>query len=72
MKLNIMKKDESFIGIYGNKIALKNKKGEIRIVSIVLEEDVIRVDNDAEVTIGFGNGEVIVGDMDDSIEVTTF
>ncbi len=72
MRLNIMRKDESFVGIYGNKVALKNKKGEIRIVSIILDDDGIRIEQNTEVIIGFGNGEVTIGNMDENIEVTTF
>lgn len=72
MRINIMQKGEQFIGIFDNKIALKRKNGEVRVVAIILDEDGIRVDKDAELIIGYGDGEVIVGDMDDEIEVTTF
>lgn len=71
MRINIMKDGEKFIGIYGNKIALQNESGEVRLVTMT-EDDGIRVDPEQEIVIGFGNGEVIVGDIDKNIEVTTF
>ena len=71
MRLNIMKKSERFIGIFDNKIALQDNNGEVRIISLV-EDDGIRVDQEAEIVIGFGDGEVEYGDIDQGIEITTF
>lgn len=71
MRLNIMKDSERFIGIYDNRIALQNNNGEVRIVSLV-DDDGIRVDKEAEIIIGFGDGTVEYGDMDEDIEITTF
>ncbi len=71
MKINIMQKGEKFIGISDNKILLENKKGEVRIVRLIEDEDGIRVDPE-EVIISYGNGTVAIGDMDKDIEVTVF
>ena len=71
MRLNIMKDSERFIGIYDNRIALQNNNGEVRIVSLV-DDDGIRVDKEAEIIIGFGDGTIEYGDMDEDIEITTF
>ena len=71
MRINIMKDAERFIGIFNDRLALQNSKGEVRIVTLI-EDDGIRVDPDREIIIGFGNNEISVGDMDDGIEVTTF
>ena len=71
MRINIMKDGERFIGIYGDRIALQNNNGEVRIVKMV-EDDGIRVDPEQEIIIGFGDGEVCIGDIDQGIEITTF
>ncbi len=72
MKLDIMRSDEEFFGIFDNKIVIKKKNGEVRIVTIVLDQDGIRVDKDSEMIIGYGDGRITVGNIDDGIEVTTF
>ena len=71
MKINVMRKNERFIGMFGNKIALENQKGEIRIVVLEDSEEGIRVGRE-EIIIGFGNGTVEIGDSETGIEVTTF
>lgn len=71
MRLNIMKKSERFIGIFDNRIALQDNNGEVRIITLI-EDEGIRVDQDAEIVIGFGDGEVEYGDIDQGIEITTF
>ncbi len=72
IRLDIMKKGEKFIGINGNQIMLKTKTGEIRIVTIRQDEEGVWIDDKMEMLIGFGNGEITVGDMDEDIEVTMF
>ena len=72
MRLEIMRNDESFAGMNGNKVFLKRDNGEVRIVSFILDGDGIMVDKDREVVIGFGKGAVTVGDMDEDIEITSF
>ena len=71
MRIDIMKDDEKFIGIYDNRIALQNSKGEVRIVTLI-EDDGIRVDPEKEIIIGFGSNVITAGDMDEGFEVTTF
>ncbi len=72
MRIDVMEKGEMFIGMEGMRIFLRKKSGEVRIVSLVEDEDGIRVDPRKEVIIGFGKGMVTFGDVDDGIEVTTF
>lgn len=72
MKLKIMRKDETFIGISDNKIILKRKNGDIRIVTIVLDEDGIRIAPDKELIITHGSGIVEFKDPDSGIETVTF
>lgn len=71
MRINIMKEDEKFAGIFDNRIALQNSRGEVRIVSLI-EDDGIRIDTEHEIVIGYGNNEVTYGNIDDSVEITTF
>ncbi len=72
MQINVMKKGEHFVSFTGDRIVLENKKGEIRIVCLVLDQDGIRVDPEKEIRIGYGNGTVSIGDMDEGIEITNF
>ena len=72
MKIDIMKKGEAFLGMQDGRIFLQTRKGEVRIVSVVMDEDGIRIDEGREIIIGFGDGTVTVGDAEDGIEVTTF
>ncbi len=72
MRINVMKDDERFKGISENRIILENTRGEIRIVTLIEDEDGIRLDPDKEVIIGYGDGTVEAGDMDEGIEITNF
>ncbi len=72
MRINLMREDERFKGISENRLIFENTRGEIRIVTLIEDEDGIRVDTDREIVIGYGDGTVEYGDMDDGIEITTF
>lgn len=72
MKMNIMKKDESFIGIWENYIILRNKRGEARLVMMTNDEYGVHVVPNSEILITYGNGNVSIGDMDSGIEITNF
>ena len=71
MKINVMRKGERFIGLVDSKILLENKRGEVRIVRLIEDEDGIRIDPE-EVIISYGRGTVVAGDIDNGIEVTVF
>ncbi len=71
MRINVMKKKEKFLGMTEEKIFLERPNGEIRVVRIIEDEEGIRVDPE-EVIIGYGNGTVVIGDIEDSIEITSF
>ena len=72
MRINVMRKDEHFVGLSGDRIILENKKGEVRIVCLEWDEDGVRINPEKEIVIGFGQGTVQIGDMDDSVEITYF
>ena len=72
MKINIMKKGEKFVGIQDGRIILRRKDGVIRLVSIELDSDGYRVIPEKEIIIGYGEGEISIGNMDTGIEVVTF
>ncbi len=72
MRINVMRKDERFLSLSGNRIILENDKGEVRIVLLKEDEDGIRIDRESEIVIGFGNGTVEIGDMEDGVEITNF
>ena len=71
MRINVMRKGEEFIGLVDNKILLRNKKGEVRIVRLIEDEDGIRIDPE-EITISYGDGTVEYGDIENDIEITNF
>ncbi len=71
MRINVMKKKEKFLGMTEEKIFLERPNGEIRVVRIIEDEEGIRVYPE-EVIIGYGNGTVVIGDIEDSIEITSF
>ena len=72
MRVNIMKKGEKFIGIQDGWIILEQKNGSVRLVRIEADDDGYRVIPEKEVIIGYGNGEISIGDMETEIEVLTF
>ncbi|MBO4320535.1 MAG: hypothetical protein J5857_08705 [Treponema sp.] len=72
MRINVMREDERFREISENRIILENARGEIRIVSLIMDEDGIRIDPEKEIIIGYGDGTVEIGDMDEDMEVTSF
>lgn len=72
MRINIMKKGEKFIGIQDGWIMLRQKDGAVRLVRIEADEDGYRVIPEKEIHIGYGDGEISIGDMDTGIEVVTF
>lgn len=73
MRINILRKDEECVGIYNGYLMIRHKKkGEMRLVKLINDEMGIRISPEDEVIIGYGDGTVVYGDMDDRIEVTTF
>ncbi len=72
MRINVMKENERFLELSGNRIILENENGEIRIVLLKEDEDGIRIDPEKEIIIGFGDGTVEIGNMDDDIEIVNF
>ena len=73
MRINILRKDEECAGIYNGYLMIRHKKkGEMRLVKLINDEMGIRISPEDEVIIGYGDGTVVYGDMDDGIEVTTF
>ena len=72
MRINVMKKGEHVVGVFGDRIVLENKKGEARIICLEWDEDGIRINPEKEIQIGFGPGTVQIGDMDEGVEVTNF
>ncbi|SFB66455.1 hypothetical protein [Butyrivibrio sp. YAB3001] len=71
MKINIMKKHEKFIGMSEGKIFLERPNGEVRIVRLIEDDDGIRIAPE-EIIIGYGSGTVVIGDIDNSVEITNF
>lgn len=72
MKVNIMRQEETFIGVQDGWIMLRHADGTVRLVKIDADEDGYRVLPEKEITIGYGDGEIIFGDMDTGIEVVNF
>lgn len=72
MKINVMKKGDRFIGIYGNKIIFETRNKEIRIITLEEDTEGIRINSEKELIIGYGNGTVEYGNLENGIELINF
>ena len=72
MRINIMTEGEKFIGIKDGWITLQHEDGTVRLVKIEADEDGYHIIPEKEIIIGYGEGEISIGDMDTGIELTTF
>ncbi len=73
MRINILKKGEEFVGLYGNMIGIKKPSGEVELTEIILDENgCIRLDSKPKVCIGYGDNVIEVSDETGSVQVATF
>ena len=73
MKINIMKKGDEFVGLYGNLIAIKKPSGEVELTEIILDDTgCIRLENKPKILIGYGENIVDITSEDGRVEVATF
>ena len=72
MKINIMKKGDKFVGLYGNLIAIEKPSGEVEMTEIILEDGLIRIGEKPKIHIGYGDGVIQVSSKNGNIEVATF
>lgn len=76
IRINILNKGDSVIGVTEKMVVVQRKNGEVDIVPIIFEEEgqPPRVDVENIVTIGYGknNVETIIEGDNGDIKVTTF
>ena len=73
MQINILKKGDEFVGLYGNLIAIRKSGGEVELTEIEVDENgCIRLAASPKITIGYGENVVSVSSEDGNIEVSTF
>lgn len=73
MRINILKKGDVFVGLYGNLIAIKRPSGEVELSEITLDNTgFIRLKKNPKLIIGYGDNVVDVCSEDVDVEVATF
>lgn len=71
-KFELLKKGETVLNVWDNKIAVKKASGEVEIFQYNIDESgYLRLEKDT-VLITFGTGIIRVKDDDSSLEVGTF
>lgn len=71
VKVNILRKGDSVIGVTQEFVAVRRKNGETDIFGLIVGKDGIRIDFDRVLTIGFGEMTVEY-ETDNGIVVTNF
>lgn len=71
MVLGLLKKGDVVLNVTNEFVAIRNKKGEVKIVPIIKEGNCWRVDYENIVTIGYGDNTVMVED-ENGIQITNF
>ena len=73
MQINIMKKGDEFVGIYGNLVAIKKMSGEVELTELILDENgCIRLDKTPKIRIGYGDNVVEVDSSEGDVKTATF
>ena len=71
--INLMKKGDEFVGLYGNLIAIRKPDGVTELTEIVLDEKgCIRLEKEPKIVIGYGDNVVSVSAEDGKVEISTF
>lgn len=70
MVIRILKKGDRVINVTQDFIAVQRKNGEVDIISIVRDNETLRIDPEATITIGYGDN-VVQTDAGD-VTITTF
>ena len=71
MKINILKRGDHVIAIKEDYIAVEHKSGEVEIFPLINDNNMLRLDLENNIVIGFGNG-TIENYCDEDIKVITF
>lgn len=72
VKIEILKKDDSILNVWDNKIAVKKKNGDVEIFIYELDETGLPKISNNSILITRGNGVVRAKTDDSSIEFGTF
>ena len=73
MRVNILKIGDSFIGLYGNLIAIRKPTGEVELTEITVDNTgFIRLEKKPKLVIGYGDNVVDISSDDGGVEVATF
>lgn len=70
MTIGILKKGDHVINVTSEFIAVERKNGEVDIIPIIRDGEMMRVDSENIVTIGYGDN--IVQTEADDVTITTF
>ena len=71
MVLGLLKKGDEVLNVTNDFVAIKRKKGDVDIVSIIKEGDSWRVDFENIVTIGYGDNTVTF-ENENGVQITNF
>lgn len=70
MVIRILKKGDRVINVTSDFIAVQRKNGEVDIISIVRDNETLRIDPEAVITIGYGDN--VVQTEAGDVTITTF
>jgi hypothetical protein len=70
MIIRILKKGDRVINVTSDFIAVQRKNGEVDIISIVRDNETLRIDPESVITIGYGDN--VVQTESGDVTITTF
>ena len=70
MIIRILKKGDRVINVTSDFIAVQRKNGEVDIISIVRDNETLRIDPGSVITIGYGDN--VVQTESGDVTITTF
>ena len=70
MRINVLKKGDHVINVTSEFIAIERKSGEVDIIPLFKDGEVLRVDSEKTITIGYGDN--VIQAQDGDVTVSTF
>ena len=71
MKLDLLKKGDEVLNVTSEFIAIKRKRGEVDIIPIINDGEMVRIDYDNIITIGYGDNTVTY-ENEKGVRITNF
>lgn len=73
LRINLLKKGDEFVGMYGNLVAVKKSSGEVELTEVILDENgCIRLEHKPKIIIGYGDNVIDFISEDNGVQITTF